>query len=66
MTITDIPSTYRIATGEGLADLWWKTGRVTVKVSGCETGGRLSQVEIDDPRGTAPPLHIHYREDETF
>lgn len=38
----------------------------TVKTSGAETGGRLAQVEVDDPLGTAPPLHIHYQEDETF
>jgi quercetin dioxygenase-like cupin family protein len=66
MTITATPSAYKIPSAEGLADLWWKTGRVTVKASGCETGGRFSQVEIDDPRGTAPPLHVHHGEDETF
>src|SRR5215207_1685056 len=66
MTITDISSAYRIAAGEGIADLWWKTGRVAIKASGRETGGRFSQVEIDDPLGTAPPLHIHHGEDETF
>lgn len=57
---------YRIAAGEALADVWWKTGRITVKTRGAETGGRFSQVEIDDPRGSAPPLHIHHQEDETF
>jgi quercetin dioxygenase-like cupin family protein len=66
MTITSAPSTYKLSAGEGLADLWWKTGRVAVKATGDQTGGRLSQVEIDDPLGTAPPLHIHHDADETF
>ena len=57
---------YRIAVGDGLAQVWWKTGRVAVKTSGAETEGRFSQVEVEDPRGTAPPLHVHHGEDETF
>ena len=48
---------YRVASGEGLADVWWKSGRVTVKAGGAE---------VDDPRDTAPPLHVHHNEDETF
>jgi quercetin dioxygenase-like cupin family protein len=47
-------------------DLWWKNGRVSIKLSGAESGGALAQVETDDPRGTAPPLHIHHNEAETF
>jgi quercetin dioxygenase-like cupin family protein len=66
MTITDTSSPYRLGAGEGIADLWWKTGRITVKASGCETGGRFAQVEMDDPRGSAPPMHIHHGEDEAF
>ena len=30
---------YRLASGEGLADVWWKTGRITVKVAGAEILG---------------------------
>jgi quercetin dioxygenase-like cupin family protein len=66
MTTAEITHAYRIVSGQGLADLWWKTGRVAIKASGAETGGRFSQVEIDDPMGTAPPMHIHHAEDETF
>jgi quercetin dioxygenase-like cupin family protein len=66
MTSATLPSTYRLAAGTGLAEIWWKTGRVAVKTSGAETGGRFSQVEVDDPLGTASPLHIHHQEDETF
>jgi quercetin dioxygenase-like cupin family protein len=57
---------YRFASGEGLADVWWKSGRVTVKTAGAETGNAFSQIETDDPRGSGPPLHLHHNEDETF
>ncbi len=57
---------YRVASGEGLADVWWKGGRITVKTAGTETGNAFSQIETDDPRGTATPLHLHHNEDETF
>ena len=57
---------YRVASGEGLADVWWKTGRITVKVAGAETGNAFSQIEVDDPRGGGTPLHVHHNEDETF
>jgi quercetin dioxygenase-like cupin family protein len=57
---------YTLGAGGGLADMWWKTGRVLVKASGAETGGSFSQVETIDPRGTATPLHIHHNEEETF
>ena len=57
---------YRLASGEGLADVWWKTGRVTVKAGPDETGNAFSQFEVNDPRGSGPPLHVHHNEDETF
>src|SRR5262245_7106890 len=57
---------YRLAAGEGLADVWWKTGRLTVKAGGAETGRSVAQLEMNDPRGTATPMHIHRKEDETF
>ena len=57
---------YRVASGEGLADVWWKSGRVTVKAGGAEADNTLSQIEVDDPRDTGPPLHVHHNEDETF
>ena len=31
-----------------------------------ETGNAFSQFEVDDPRGSGPPLHVHHNEDETF
>lgn len=57
---------YHVAAGEGLADVWWKGGRMTVKAGGAETGNAFAQVETDDPRGTATPLHVHRNEDESF
>ena len=57
---------YRLASGEGLADVWWKSGRITVKAGPDETGNAFAQFVVDDPRGSGPPLHVHHSEDETF
>ena len=65
MTVT-IAKPYRIASGEGIDNVWWKSGRITVKASGAETGEAFSQIETDDPRGTGTPVHVHHNEDETF
>lgn len=61
-----ITKPYRLASGEGLADVWWKSGRVTVKAGGAQGSSAFSQIEVDDPRDTGPPLHVHHNEDETF
>jgi quercetin dioxygenase-like cupin family protein len=66
MSTQTAPKPYRLASGEGLADVWWKTGRVTVKAGPDETGNAFSQIEVEDLRGGAPPLHVHHNEDETF
>jgi len=66
MDTDTLAKTYKIPAGTGLSDIWWKTGRMTVKASGTETGGSLAQVEMNDPRGAATPLHVHHNEDETF
>jgi quercetin dioxygenase-like cupin family protein len=66
MTLATITGPYRVPAGEGLANVWWKTGRLTVKAGGPETGNSFSQIETDDPRGTATPVHVHHNEDETF
>jgi quercetin dioxygenase-like cupin family protein len=57
---------YTIPAGDGLADVWWKAGRVIVKATGDQTGGGFSQIETIDPRGTATPLHLHHNEEESF
>ena len=61
-----ITKPYRVASGEGLADVWWKSGRITVKAGGPEAGHAFAQLETDDPRGDGPPRHLHQNEDETF
>ncbi len=66
MSVEPITKPYRIASGEGLANVWWKTGRMTVKAGGAETGHAFAQIEIDGPRGDATPRHVHHNEDETF
>jgi len=59
-------SSYKLSSGEGLADTWWKTGRIVTKITGAETGGSFSQIETVDPRGTGTPLHTHRNEEESF
>ncbi len=66
MATTTTRAAYRLAAETGLADLWWKSGRISVKTTGTETGGAFAQVETDDPLGGAPPVHIHHNEEETF
>ena len=66
MSTEIVTKPYRVPSGEGLANFWWKTGRMTVKAGGGETGHAFAQIENFDPRGTATPLHVHHNEDETF
>jgi quercetin dioxygenase-like cupin family protein len=39
---------------------------VTTKVTGNQTGGLYSIVEVLEPYGAAAPLHVHHNEDEAF
>ena len=57
---------YAFKPANGLAEVWWLGGRVVIKADSAQTCGRVAQLEFDDPRGTAPPVHIHHAEDETF
>ena len=57
---------YSVAAGEGLEKFWWKSGQMTVKAGGTETGHAFAQIETDDPQGSGTPLHLHHNEDETF
>jgi quercetin dioxygenase-like cupin family protein len=66
MALVSPTQQYTLAAGEGLADIWWKTGRIVVKATADQTGGSFSQVESIDPRGTATPLHLHRNEEEAF
>jgi quercetin dioxygenase-like cupin family protein len=61
-----ITSPYRIESGEGIDNVWWKAGRITVKAGAAETNRAFAQIETDDPHGSGPPRHLHHNEDETF
>jgi quercetin dioxygenase-like cupin family protein len=66
MALVSPTKQYALAAGQGLADIWWKTGRIIVKATADQTGGSFSQVESIDPRGTGTPLHMHRNEEEAF
>lgn len=51
--------------GQGEAR-WWFGALAEITVTGEDTGGLLSIVEITEPPGTEAPLHVHHREDEGF
>ena len=51
--------------GEGDAR-WWLGSLTTIKVTGKQTGGRYTLVEVLEPQGAFGPLHVHHREDEAF
>jgi quercetin dioxygenase-like cupin family protein len=51
--------------GEGNAR-WWGGGLATIKVTGKETDGLYSIVEVLEPEGARAPLHLHRKEDEAF
>ncbi len=40
--------------------------RVTLKLTGEDSGGACAVVEISTPPQVGPPLHVHAREDEAF
>lgn len=46
--------------------LWFIDGLVRIRVSGEETEGRYSVLEVHTPEGDMPPLHVHHEEDEVF
>lgn len=66
MALVSPTTHYELVAGQGLADTWWKSGRVVTKAAGAQTGGSFSQVESVDPRGSATPLHLHRNEEESF
>jgi len=54
------------STAQRSAPLWFIDGLAQVRVSGEETDGRYSVLEILVPEGDMPPLHVHHEEDEVF
>jgi len=57
------PATVRADQGEAR---WWFDALAVIKVTGAETGGAMTIVEMTYPRDAEAPLHVHYREDEAF
>ncbi|HUG15336.1 MAG TPA: cupin domain-containing protein [Thermomicrobiales bacterium] len=45
---------------------WWFAGLAVIKATAADTGGLLSIIEMTEPPGSEAPLHVHYREDESF
>jgi quercetin dioxygenase-like cupin family protein len=66
---TAVPA-YVLADGAGIADVWWPfsagVARYTQKLTGEQTEGRLFQMVVTEPRGAAPPVHVHRNADESF
>lgn len=55
-----------IAPPSGGDALWGLGGLWIVRISGEQTGGSFSLMEVRMRRGTATPLHRHDEDDETF
>jgi len=74
MTTIDEPITarqpYGLRSDSGVTDFWLPfvpgVSRISTKVSGEQSEGRLLQVRSMDARGAAPPLHIHRDADESW
>lgn len=62
---TQQATSVHVGRDEGEA-LWWGDGLAVLKLTGEETGGQLSLIEITEPPGYEAPLHIHHNEDEGF
>jgi mannose-6-phosphate isomerase-like protein (cupin superfamily) len=59
---------YALPKDAGITDIWFpaSAGRWTTKAAAQQTEGRLLQLHGREPRGAAPPLHIHHDADEAF
>jgi quercetin dioxygenase-like cupin family protein len=63
--ITQAQEAVAVRAGEGEAR-WWFGQLAEIKVTGADTGGRLTIVEVTCAPGFEAPLHVHHREDEAF
>ena len=61
---TTSPAIHRPA-GQGEA-LWAMGSLFEVKLGEQDTGGALTAMEVTQPPGIAPPLHVHHHEAEAF
>jgi quercetin dioxygenase-like cupin family protein len=63
-SLTDLQTPRHLPAGHG-ERRWFTSGLATVKLTGADTGGAYSLVEMIHPGGDMPPLHVH-DSDETF
>jgi mannose-6-phosphate isomerase-like protein (cupin superfamily) len=54
-----------LAAGEG-TPVWFLQNRMVIKATAESTGGAFGLVESLIAPGAAPPMHVHYQEDEAF
>ena len=45
---------------------WWFSSLAVIRLTAEDTAGQMTLVEVTEPPGAGAPLHVHYREDETF
>ena len=61
------PPAHMVALGPGEGTpYWFLQNRMVLKATGESTGGAFGLVESLIAPGAAPPLHVHYAEDEAF
>ena len=47
-------------------DIQFLAGRARVRVSAAQTADAFALIEMNQPAGDMPPLHVHHDHDETF
>ncbi|MCA1695749.1 MAG: cupin domain-containing protein, partial [Actinobacteria bacterium] len=59
---------YSLKRDTGVLDVWFPLWdrRYTVQAGSQQTSGRLCHLLVREPKGAAPPLHIHRDADETW
>ena len=65
MEVTTQDRLLDLASGTGEA-LWWFDGLARLKVTGEQSGGLFSLIEMLRPANAVVPPHVHHREDELF
>jgi mannose-6-phosphate isomerase-like protein (cupin superfamily) len=64
-TTDERPRARVLGPGDGEA-IWFLNGRMTMKATAATTADHYGLIEVEVPPGSAPPLHVHHREDEAF
>jgi mannose-6-phosphate isomerase-like protein (cupin superfamily) len=59
------PAPLAVKAGAGEAR-WFFGTLATIKLTSAQTRGEMSVLEVLAPAGLSAPLHVHYRDDETF